>query len=57
MSPFDGPVRDETGRILDGVTFDSTEEEIAEAIARRDALDAANLDVLRRAGALDNAWT
>jgi hypothetical protein len=49
-------VRDESGRILDRVTFESTPEEIAEAIARRDALDARNLAELRRLGALGNSW-
>ncbi|GAB4006683.1 hypothetical protein [Nocardioides ultimimeridianus] len=44
----DGPVRDEHGRILDGVTFDSTDEEIRAAVARRDAEDARNVEVLRR---------
>lgn len=44
------PVRDASGRILPGVSLDSTEEEIAEAVARRDALDAANLSHLRSLG-------
>jgi hypothetical protein len=57
-APLDnlGPVRDESGRLLDGVTFESTDEEIAEAVARRDAADAANLDTLRSLGRLGNSW-
>jgi hypothetical protein len=51
-----GPVRDESGRLLDGVTFESSDEEIAEAVARRDAADAASLAELRRLGALGNSW-
>jgi hypothetical protein len=45
--------RDDRGRILD-VPADASPEEIAEAIARRDALDAANLTTLRSARRLFN---
>lgn len=45
-----GPVRDSLGRILPGVTFDSTDDEIAEAITRRDADDALNRAERRRLG-------
>lgn len=47
------PARDDKGRILD-VGPSASDEEIAEAIARRDALDAANLAELRRTGRLGN---
>lgn len=47
------PVRDEKGRILD-VGPNATEEEIAEAIARRDAEEARSLAELRRLGRLGN---
>ncbi|MFL6061479.1 MAG: hypothetical protein ACJ72E_09625 [Marmoricola sp.] len=50
------PIRDTSGRILDGVTFESSDEEIAQAVARRDASDARNLADLRRVGRLGNQW-
>jgi hypothetical protein len=52
----DAPVRDVSGRLLDGVTWDSTDAEIDEALARRDAEDARNAEALRRAGRLGNSW-
>jgi hypothetical protein len=51
---------DESGRILDGVTLESADEEIAEAVVRRDAEDARSRAVLRRIGVSDGVgrgWT
>lgn len=50
------PARDQLGRLLD-VEPGASAEEIAEAVARRDALDAANLAELRRLGRLGNQHT
>lgn len=50
------PVRDDKGRILPGVTFESSEDEIASAIARLDAAEAENLAYLRAVGRLGNLW-
>lgn len=47
------PARDHLGRILD-VSEDASPEEIAEAVARRDAEDRRNLDTLRRTRRLGN---
>ena len=43
------PARDDLGRLLD-VPEGASPEEIAEAVARRDAADAANLAHFRRLG-------